>query len=1261
MPERTVRVRKRLTASVAAMALTVLGASAFGVLDALRGLDDADRAAGSARAAVAAVALAHALEDERDAMTPFVAGGRAEDRAPAASAAQRARVDRQITEFRRAAAPSASGSSAGSAGSASRFGDALKALDALPATRRQALGAGGADAIAVLTAYTGTLQTLRNAAGALAPAPSVPIVPPVPGAGAGPGIGAAAALPPLGRAVEEASATRALLLAALAAHGTQPPLTAAAQRAVAGEQAALADFGRLAPAGPRDTYARTVRGGDVTTAEGQIARLTGPQAGTADLEQPAQPVHTALTARLDRMRTVETGLTDTAAGSLDRQRGAALTALAIRAGAAALCLLLAVLLGVRSARSMTRPLGALRLGARRVCADPAGAQPVPLGDRGFRGCDDEFAETARCVNILRQAAVRDRERIAVLEAERNRLAASGQEIAEERDALRERHEALLRETEERLSSHPSRLSATGHPQETPEEPAHGLCVGLSRRTLGLVDRQLALIEGLEAHEADPERLENLFRLDHFATRMRRNSENLLVLAGAGHGPGHPGPVALLDVLRASAGEIEQYPRVRIQSLPQHARIQGHASEDVSHLIAELLENATAFSPADAQVQVSGWLLEGGEIMLSVQDEGIGVAPDRLAELNSLLADAGTDGRPLPLFLPAQATGEDGARGRPGAFGSGPAAGTGTGAGRPAAGLGLHVVARLAARHGIHVELREQPAGGITAVVILPDTLHVAGPPVVTGLGDTPPVPGAAVRPLHLPGSLAESDSYAPRGRSRRGSGTHAGAPGGAGASSPGFGGGWASGAPDGLTGGGTGPTGPPGSLGHPDAPGNGTGEPGAIGPAGGSGNGAAGTPGSSGYSGASGGGGGSAGSGGSGNGRAGASGSPGYPGASGGTGGSAGAGGLLGASGGAGGTGPTGTPGSSEYSGASGLAGNSAGTPGLPGAPDGSGDGPGTLGSPGYPGAPGSNGPTGRFPGAPTRTGSSAGTRGTPGDPGNIPAGAPGSSGYPGASGGAGGSAGAGGVLGASGGPGGNGPTGPPGSPGYPGTTGGAGGSAGAGGLPGASGGNGPTATPGSPGYPGAPGAIGTPGRTGKPQPPRFRPVGLPGVAGTSPTEWSVDTTMRLGIFPGTGTGTGTGQSPSAPPFQPIDPVRPGRVRPPWAGEPSGASPKGRHARPQTSASPGAQPPGWERVDLTGQGLPRRIPQPVPPRPEPARPRQGVDAQALRDKLAGFQQGARDGRRAAEAEWAAGTTDRNPSRNQAGSPADGGTVEEARG
>ncbi len=363
---------------------------------------------------------------------------------------------------------------------------------------------------------------------------------------------------------------------------------------------------------------------------------------------------------------------------------------------------------------MTRPLVALRSGARRLVEDPTSAEPVTLGRRdAARG--DEFAGLVQSVSQLHENLGSQRARVAKLAAERGHLIEERQHLAAQIAEVRQECEELRRlkdEVQARLDGLRDRV--------------HSSFVNLALRTLGLVERQLTVIETMEESEQDPERLDTLFTLDHLATGIRRYSENLLVIAGSERQSNHPGPVPLLDVLRAAISEVERYQRIRIQALPPQVQVAGFASDSISHLIAELLENATVFSPPGTEVHVSGWLMESGEVMLSVQDEGISMTPERFDELNARLAD------PVPDYCQGPQP-ED------------------------PLGLGLYVVTRLAARHGVRVQLREQKQGGVTAVVvlprqILPQPLPVAGSArsVALRTDPTPGITGGAPAPHTAP-------------------------------------------------------------------------------------------------------------------------------------------------------------------------------------------------------------------------------------------------------------------------------------------------------------------------------------------------------------------------------------------------------------------------------------------------------------------------------------------------------------------------------
>lgn len=314
------------------------------------------------------------------------------------------------------------------------------------------------------------------------------------------------------------------------------------------------------------------------------------------------------------MRSVEATLAGQRATALAALRDDDVTALEVMV--AFLGVLFLVTLGISTAiaRSLTRPLSVLRRGAARLATPEGSVEPVR-----FTGRNDEFAEVVRHLNGVRDQTVSLHTRIAGLDADRRRLIGRNEALSTGREAL----EGELAQLRAGLEEHRRIMSTTS--------------VSLSLRTLGLVERQLAVIEELESEEPDPDRLSTLFKLDHLATVMRRHNENLLVLAGQEHGHGQGAAVPLVDVMRAAVSEIERYERVDLGALPSYTQVAGHAADDISHVLAELLENATTFSPPDAKVKVSGWLLDSGDVVLSVVDEGIGITGDRLATLNERLA------------------------------------------------------------------------------------------------------------------------------------------------------------------------------------------------------------------------------------------------------------------------------------------------------------------------------------------------------------------------------------------------------------------------------------------------------------------------------------------------------------------------------------------------------------------------------------------------------------------------------------------------
>ncbi|MFI9100922.1 nitrate- and nitrite sensing domain-containing protein [Streptomyces fildesensis] len=214
--------------------------------------------------------------------------------------------------------------------------------------------------------------------------------------------------------------------------------------------------------------------------------------------------------------------------------------------------------------------------------------------------------------------------------------------------------------------------------------ASRIFVNLARRSQSLLHRQLSLLDGMERRAQEPDALADLFRLDHLTTRMRRHAEGLIILSGGAPGRAWRRPVPLIDVVRAAIAEVEDYTRIVLHPLPEIALL-GQAVGDVAHLVAELVENATAFSPPHTRVTVGAELVAHG-CVLEIDDRGLGMGTSGLADAHQRLSDsdefdlANTDR------------------------------------------LGLFVVNRLARRHGINVSLRASPYGGTCAIVLLPAAL-----------------------------------------------------------------------------------------------------------------------------------------------------------------------------------------------------------------------------------------------------------------------------------------------------------------------------------------------------------------------------------------------------------------------------------------------------------------------------------------------------------------------------------------------------------
>jgi hypothetical protein len=201
------------------------------------------------------------------------------------------------------------------------------------------------------------------------------------------------------------------------------------------------------------------------------------------------------------------------------------------------------------------------------------------------------------------------------------------------------------------------------------------------RNQSLLHRQLGMLDSMERRTSEPEALADLFRIDHLTTRMRRHAEGLIILSGSVPGRGWRDPVPVIDVMRAAVAEVEDYVRVDVNSESDDL-VAGSAVSDVIHLIAELVENATVFSPPNTRIEVRAERVGTG-LVAEVEDRGLGLSADELADINRRLAST-------PEFDLDRSD-----------------------------QLGLYVVSQLAARHDIKVSLRRSVYGGTTAVVLLP--------------------------------------------------------------------------------------------------------------------------------------------------------------------------------------------------------------------------------------------------------------------------------------------------------------------------------------------------------------------------------------------------------------------------------------------------------------------------------------------------------------------------------------------------------------
>jgi signal transduction histidine kinase len=416
------------------------------------------------------------------------------------------------------------------------------------------------------------------------------------------------------------------------------------------QQSALAIFEKTASATQRSLVDSTITG-DAVDLAGRVAQEVG--RSTPILARvSATDLASALSGVLDLMRWAELRLDAQLLQNAQAQQASVLREVVLESVLVVVTLAIAIALAFMLARSMARSLSRLREGALAVAGHDlpeAVARLRDVRDIGENSPDeiarqvrdpiaidsrDEIGQVAEAFNVVHREAVR---------------------VAAEQAALRTSVSAMF--------------------------------LNLARRSQALVDRMIGELDQIERGEEDPKRLSQLFQLDHLATRMRRNDENLLVLAGADSTAPRREDALLADVLRAAQSEVEQYNRIEFGTIDPDVSVASHAVNDVVRLVAELFDNATRFSPPESTVVGDGRRI-GDYVLVQIEDRGLGMSPDQMRVLNERLAEA-------PSVDVA-------------AFRM----------------MGLAVVAKLADRYRIKVELRPNPDGGTITNVTLPASILI---------------------------------------------------------------------------------------------------------------------------------------------------------------------------------------------------------------------------------------------------------------------------------------------------------------------------------------------------------------------------------------------------------------------------------------------------------------------------------------------------------------------------------------------------------
>ena len=411
---------------------------------------------------------------------------------------------------------------------------------------------------------------------------------------------------------------------------------------LARQRAALDQFQADATGRQRSLLSDVVKG-QAVLAVGRIEQTAVNRQSQRNLDLDPQQWMAASTTQIELLRIVESQLLGDVIQHSRQLSDAAQLRSALSSGVIAVILAISLLTSLAVGRSMVRPLQRLRSSALDVA-------------------EHRLPEAVNRLRMTRQGEL-DVEVVAIGDA-------SADEIGEVARAFDVVHYAAIRQATEQAALRKS---------------ISDMFLNLARRSQRLIDRLLEQLDELE-READDETLERLFAADHLVTRLRRNAEDLIVLSGAEPPRRWVRPIPLSEVVRAAAQEVEQYQRIEVLPVDE-VDLAGHTVADVVHLLAELVENATSFSPPGTVVQIAGQPAAAGYVV-EIEDRGLGMTDEELVEANRRLAD--------PPAIDAAVSQR----------------------------LGLFVVGRLAKRHGIKVQLRHSWYGGVTALVLLPSALTI---------------------------------------------------------------------------------------------------------------------------------------------------------------------------------------------------------------------------------------------------------------------------------------------------------------------------------------------------------------------------------------------------------------------------------------------------------------------------------------------------------------------------------------------------------